>query len=310
MPTFRDFEFRSSTGENTIHARMCVPDGTPRAVIQISHGIAEHIRRYDEFMEFLAGKGYVAIGNDHLGHGDNIKSPVEEGFFAAENGWDYVVSDMDKLHDIMKEEYPDIPYVFFGHSMGSFLTRTYIIKNPDKYDAVILSGTGHQPKALISSGYAIASVSTKVKGPMADGNLINKIAFGAYNDKIENQRTAFDWLSRDDESVDKYVSDPLCGFVAKTSLYRDMMGGIKFITNQENINKMNKDKPVYFMSGDADPVGDYGKGVNKAYKAFCKAGCKDVFIRLYPEGRHEMLNELNKQEVFNDVLQWLEEKVK
>lgn len=309
MPSFQDFYFQSSTGRTSIHALKCVPDSKPRAVVQIAHGIAEHIDRYRPFMEFLADNGFVVAGNDHLGHGKSIRVPGEQGFFAEKDGWWRVVDDMDKLHDIMSNEYPELPYVLFGHSMGSFLTRTYLIKHPDKYDGVILSGTGHQSPALVLSGNAAASVMAKLNGAMGDGSKLDSLAFGTYLNKIENPRTKFDWLSRDTEQVDKYIADPLCGFVGKIGLYRDMMQGIKFITDKKNIAQMNKEKPVYFMSGDGDPVGDYGKGVERAYKAFCDAGLHDVFMRLYPGGRHEMLNETNKEQVYQDILSWLNEKI-
>ena len=309
MPSFQDFYFQSSTGRTSIHALKCVPDSKPRAVVQIGHGIAEHIDRYRPFMEFLADNGFVVAGNDHLGHGKSIRVPEEQGFFAEKDGWWRVVDDMDKLHDIMSNEYPELPYVLFGHSMGSFLTRTYLIKHPDKYDGVILSGTGHQSPALVLGGNAAASVMAKLNGAMGDGAKLDSLAFGTYLNKIENPRTKFDWLSRDTEQVDKYIADPLCGFVGKIGLYRDMMQGIKFITDKKNIAQMNKEKPVYFMSGDGDPVGDYGKGVERAYKAFCDAGLHDVFMRLYPGGRHEMLNETNKEQVYQDILSWLNEKI-
>lgn len=309
MPSFQDFYFQSSTGRTSIHALKCVPDSKPRAVVQIAHGIAEHIDRYRPFMEFLADNGFVVAGNDHLGHGKSIRVPEEQGFFAEKDGWWRVVDDMDKLHDIMSNEYPELPYVLFGHSMGSFLTRTYLIKHPDKYDGVILSGTGHQSPALVLGGNAAASVMAKLNGAMGDGAKLDSLAFGTYLNKIENPRTKFDWLSRDTEQVDKYIADPLCGFVGKIGLYRDMMQGIKLITDKKNIAQMNKEKPVYFMSGNGDPVGDYGKGVERAYKAFCDAGLHDVFMRLYPGGRHEMLNETNKEQVYQDILSWLNEKI-
>lgn len=309
MPSFQDFYFQSSTGRTSIHALKCVPDSKPRAVVQIAHGIAEHIDRYRPFMEFLADNGFVVAGNDHLGHGKSIRVPEEQGFFAEKDGWWRVVDDMDKLHDIMSNEYPELPYVLFGHSMGSFLMRTYLIKHPDKYDGVILSGTGHQSPALVLGGNAAASVMAKLNGAKGDGAKLDSLAFGTYLNKIENPRTKFDWLSRDTEQVDKYIADPLCGFVGKIGLYRDMMQGIKFITDKKNIAQMNKEKPVYFMSGDGDPVGDYGKGVELAYKAFCDAGLHDVFMRLYPGGRHEMLNETNKEQVYQDILSWLNEKI-
>ena len=308
MPEFRDFYYESSTGKNQIHARICTPDGVPRGIVQIAHGIAEHINRYEDFMRFLAENGFVAVGNDHLGHGKSIARLEEQGIFAEKDGWNYVVEDMKKLREQVKEQFPNLPYVFFGHSMGSFLTRTFLILHPDLYDAAILSGTGHQAAALVNGGFLAAELMTKLKGPRSSGQALNDMAFRSYCKRIENPRTPFDWLSRDSETVDKYIADPLCGFVCKTSLYRDMMGGLKFLTSQKNINKMNKDAPIYFMSGAEDPVGDYGAGVETAYKAFCRAGLKDVMIRLYPGGRHEMLNELNRDDVMQDILNWLNEK--
>ena len=310
MPSFQEFTFTSSTGMNRIRAKKYLPDGEAKAIVQIAHGIAEHIDRYAEFMEFLAGNGYIVVANDHLGHGKSINGPEDLGFFAARDGWNYVLRDMEKLHDRTVKEHPGLPYVMFGHSMGSFLTRTYLIRYPGKYDAAILSGTGHQAKPMVLGGYALASAAVKLYGPRKVGDKLNSIAFGAYNNGFENPRTAFDWLSRDEAQVDKYIADPLCGFVATVSLFRDMMGGIRFITDQKSISAMSRTQPVYFMSGDCDPVGDNGKGVERAYKAFCDAGLHDVMIRLYPGGRHEMLNEVNKYDVYQDILSWLKEKVK
>lgn len=305
MPSFQDVFFPSSNGKSTIHVRKCLPDGEPRAVIQIVHGIAEHINRYDDFMMFLANNGFAVAGTDHLGHGQSAPSPEELGFFDDEDGWNRVVDDVGTLREMMHEEFHDVPYIFFGHSMGSFLTRTYLINNPDKYDAAIISGTGHQSKALVFAGLAASSAVVKLQGSRADGKMLNDIAFGAYNKKINFPMTEFDWLSRDHESVKKYIDDPMCGFVCKASLYRDMMTGVKYITDQRNIDRMSKDQPIYFMSGACDPVGDYGKGVERAYKAFCDAGLRDVTMHLYPGGRHEMLNETNRQEVYQDILTWL-----
>ena len=227
MPSFQDIFFPSSTGKNTIHARKCLPDGKPRAVIQIVHGISEYINRYDDFMLFLANNGFAVAGDDHLGHGQSVTRPEELGFFDDEKGWDKVVADVGKLREMMHEEFPDVPYIFFGHSMGSFLTRTFIIQNPDKYDAAIISGTGHQSKALVYAGLAMGNAVVKLHGPRANGKMLNDIAFGAYNKKIDFPMTDFDWLNRDYESVKQYMADPMCGFVCKASLYRDMLTGIK-----------------------------------------------------------------------------------
>ena len=309
MPEIRDFYFPSTNGKNKILARICTPDKPPKAVVQIAHGIAEHISRYDPFMFFLAENGYVAVGNDHLGHGLSAENEDGLGIFDTQNGWTYAVDDMKALRDQVRQEFHDIPYIFFGHSMGSFLTRTYMIRYPDQYDAAILSGTGQQSPALINAGFFAANLLTLLRGPGADGKLLNDMAFGSYCKKIDNPRTPFDWLSTNEENVDRYIADPLCGFVAKCSMYRDMMGGLKFLTKQSNIDKMNKDAPIYFMSGAEDPVGDYGAGVEKAYRAFCDAGLHDVTMKLYPGGRHEMLNETNREEVMQDILAWLDQRV-
>ncbi len=309
MPEIRDFYFPSTNGKNKILARICTPDKPPKAVVQIAHGIAEHISRYDPFMFFLAENGYVAVGNDHLGHGLSAENEDGLGIFDTQNGWTYAVDDMKALRDQVRQEFHDIPYIFFGHSMGSFLTRTYLIRYPDQYDAAILSGTGQQSPALINAGFFAANLLTLLRGPGADGKLLNDMAFGSYCKKIDNPRTPFDWLSTNEENVDRYIADPLCGFVAKCSMYRDMMGGLKFLTKQSNIDKMNKDAPIYFMSGAEDPVGDYGAGVEKAYRAFCDAGLHDVTMKLYPGGRHEMLNETNREEVMLDILAWLDQRV-
>ncbi|MBR2808312.1 MAG: alpha/beta hydrolase [Oscillospiraceae bacterium] len=309
MPEIRDYYFPSTNGKNKILARICTPDKPPKAVVQIAHGIAEHISRYDPFMFFLAENGYVAVGNDHLGHGLSAENEDGLGIFDTQNGWTYAVDDMKALRDQVRQEFHDIPYIFFGHSMGSFLTRTYLIRYPDQYDAAILSGTGQQSPALINAGFFAANLLTLLRGPGADGKLLNDMAFGSYCKKIDNPRTPFDWLSTNEENVDRYIADPLCGFVAKCSMYRDMMGGLKFLTKQSNIDKMNKDAPIYFMSGAEDPVGDYGAGVEKAYRAFCDAGLHDVTMKLYPGGRHEMLNETNREEVMQDILAWLDQRV-
>ena len=309
MPTFKDFYFNSSTGKNKIHARMCVPDAEPRAIVQIIHGIAEYIDRYDEFMSFLADNGIIAVGTDHLGHGKSIESDEQTGFFAYDNGWDYVVRDEEVLRLAMHENYPELPIIVFGHSMGSFMTRTLLIRYPDAFNAAIISGTGNQGAALVNGGLFMGNLVTGLKGAHHYSKFLNNLAFGSYNKIYDNPKTEYDWLSRDEANVQKYIDDPLCGFIPSCSLFRDMMTGVKFITNKKNLTAMNKNMPVYFMSGDMDPVGECGKGVQKAYNNFLEAGMKDVSIKLYPGGRHEMLNEINKDEVYTDILAWLGSKI-
>lgn len=309
MPQFNEFNYDSSTGRNSIYARECVPDVEPKAVVQIVHGIADHIERYDEFMMFLAENGYVAVGEDHLGHGRTITAPEQQGFFDEKDGWNRVLDDLDSLRSIERRKYPDLPYVFFGHSMGSFLVRNYLINNPGKYDGAIICGTGHQSPALVIGGYTLASAAVKLYGAHKIGNKLNDVAFGTYNNKYDFVRTPFDWVNSDPAKVDEYIADPFCGFIATVSLFRDMMGGVKTITNQKNIDRMSKDQPVLFIAGKDDPVGEFGEGVTRAYEAFCKAGLHDVYMKLYPGARHEIINEPIHKTVFNDVLNWLNEKI-
>ena len=309
MSVFKDIYFDSSNGKNKVRALICVPDGEVRGVVQIAHGIAEHIDRYRDFMEYLADNGFVVAGDDHLGHGKTMTGEEDKGQFSDKDGWNCVVKDLVSLHDLMVTEYPGINYIVFGHSMGSFLMRTYIADYPSKYDMAIISGTGHQGKLLVTAGNIIAQNTIKKKGYDSDGTSLNNLSMGGYQKKIKNPRTDCDWLSRDEAQVDKYVADETCGFTAKAGLYADMLKGVKYVTDMNNIRKIRKDKPVLFISGDMDPVGEYGKGVKKAYGCFKKAGIADVTMKLYPEGRHEMLNELNKDEVYKDILDWISERL-
>ena len=309
MHEIKEFTFPSSTGHNTIYARRCEPEGAPRGIVQIAHGIAEHIGRYEGFMEFLADNGFIAVGNDHLGHGKSVSDPEEYGFFDEKDGWSRVVDDMKALHDMIAGEYPELPYIFFGHSMGSFLTRTYIIKYPDDPALAVICGTGHQPIMQVAAGLAASEAAVKMYGPRKVGEKLNNIAFGEYNKSYDDVRTEYDWPSRDPGIVDGYIADPMCGFIPKVSLLRDMMRGLMFITDANNIAKMNKDMPVLFIAGWADPVGEYGKGVKRAFETFCSAGMQHVHIKLYPGARHELLNELNKEEVMDDIMRWINGKL-
>ena len=310
MPKFEDFTYESSTGKNLLHARRCLPDGKPRAVVQIEHDLADHISRYDGLMEMLAENGIFSVGCDRLGHGDSVRRDEDLGFFSEEDGWAHVVKDLDLLRDLTRRAYPDLPYLFFGQGMGSFVVRSYLIRHPGRYDAAVLSGTGHPGKLLLLAGSGALGLMGRSRDPYAGGKAFRELAFGSYCKQIPDPRTPFDWLSRDEEAVDRYLADPRCGFPCQAGLYRDLLDGLRLITDQRNIDRMNKEAPILFLSGDADPVGEYSQGVERAYQAFRSAGLKDVSIRLYPGGRHEMLSETNKEDVKQDILNWINEKLK
>lgn len=304
------FRFPSCDGAHQIFARQWLPScEQPKAVVQIVHGISEYIDRYTAVARFLAYHGFVVVGCDHLGHGRTALSSEEYGFFAEENGWHTVSADVHRLRVLMGEKYPDLPYFMLGHSMGSFLARTYLIDWPGTLTGCVLSGTGQESPALISAGRSIANLVCKTSGPRTHSKLIEQLAFGTYNKQFAPARTRADWISRDEDVVNAYVADPLCSFMPSAGMFRDMMDGLRYIADKSNLNKMDPTTPIYLFSGDRDPVGKNGAAVQKVACFFQKAQCKDVAVRLYPNGRHEMLNEINQEEVFADLLEWLESKL-
>jgi len=303
-----DFWF-DSCGMGRIHCCKWTPEGEPRAVLQIVHGIAEFVERYDTFANYLTGLGYVVVAEDHMGHGQSINGGGIQGYFHG--GWFRAVEDTCKLLNDTKAEYPDLPYVLFGHSMGSFMARTILCRYPDApIDAAVICGTGWQPTfALPALLKVVGAVCNKI-GETNPSEKLQGMVFGSYNSKVEHPRTPFDWLSRDKEIVDAYIAHPLCGFTASCGLLRDMMTGIHYIQLPEHLENMRKDLPVFFIAGGDDPVGSYGKGIHQAASAFRKVGMTDVSVRIYPLCRHEILNEINKEDIFADVAQWLDKELK
>ncbi|WP_099362551.1 alpha/beta hydrolase [Fredinandcohnia onubensis] len=278
----------------------------PKGIIQIAHGMAEHIERYDLFAKALIQEGYVVYGNDHRGHGKTGKNANQVGFFAEENGFDLVVEDMLQLTNIIKKDYPNKPIFLFGHSMGSFLSRRYIQTHGDQLAGVILSGTGGNPGLIGQVGIGISKFEMKRKGKRTSSSLMNKLTFGSYNKAFTPARTEFDWLTRDDSEVDKYIEDPLCGGIFTAGFFYDLVSGVAKVNKHSANRKIPKDLPMYFLAGDKDPVGNFSKGILQAADMYIKLGIEDVTVKLYEDSRHEILNELNKEEVFTDVINWLE----
>ena len=298
-----DFYFPSN-GAGMIHGCRWEPEGKPRGVIQIVHGIAEHVARYDEFANFMAEHGFLVVAEDHMGHGLSIGDQDVPGYF--EGGWFKAVSDCHRLMSYTRMEQPNVPYILLGHSMGSFMVRTMLAKYPQaNISAAILSGTAWMHRSMINTGHATAALVCKTEGPQSYSPLLSTMMFGGYNRRVERRRTEFDWLSRDVASVDAYVADPLCGFSATSALVRDMMIGLRYIQEPENLDKMQKNMPILFVSGGDDPVGAYGEGVTKAWDAFRKVGMQRCDLRIYPLCRHEVLNEINKIEIYEYILRWL-----
>ncbi len=306
MANCKEFYFPSSNGVSRIHAAEWTPDGPPVAVLQIAHGVAEYGMRYAPFAEFLTEHGFVVVANDHLGHGLSAEKDAETLYFGPHDGWKHVVDDMYALRCRTKEKYPDLPYFLMGHSMGSFLTRTYLIRYPGTVDAAIIMGTGQQSPAIVAGGRAIAKAAGKRHGFIAHSPRVESLAFGAYNKAFAPNRTEVDWLSVSENNVDSYIADPLCGQKTSIGLFYEMLGGIRFVSAQKNINSMNLNTPILFIAGDRDPVGEMGKGVKRAYSAFRRAGVRDVELKLYKGLRHEILNEDCRAVVYNDLLAWMQ----
>lgn len=299
MGARKEFTYPSSDGTHNIHAVLWLPEGRIRAVVQLVHGISEYILRYDPFARYLADHGIAVAGNDHLGHGETAEGPEEYGYF--DDWWD-LVHDVRALRVRMGEEYPEAPYFLLGHSMGSFVVRTYLVDYPGTLTGAILSGTGQEPAALVGLGKWL----TGLGDPHKVNRLFTALSLGAYNRQFRPNRTGADWICRDEAVVDAYVADPLCSFVPTAGMNHAMMSGLQYVAKKENLARMDRDMPVYFFAGDADPVGASGRGVEKVERWFREAGVRDVEVKLYPGGRHEMLNETNKEAVWADTLAWIE----
>lgn len=311
MTNMTEFTFLSTDGKTQLHGMRWEPEGgSVRAVLQICHGVAEHIARYDAFARYLNGLGIAVVGHDHLGHGLSLPEGGTPVYFGVGNTWNTVVDDIYVLHQRIRLWYPDVPLCIMGHSMGSFLTRTYLIRYPGTVKAAVIMGTGWQPKAVIAGGMAVAKAVGAVVGENGTSDLVTNLAFGAYNKLFAPNRTSCDWLSADEGNVDAYMADPLCGADATVGLFRQMLSGIRFNQKLSNLRQMDPRIPVLFVAGEKDPVGDCGNGVRRTYQEFRRAGVQDCTLKLYPGLRHEILNEkAQQQQIFEDIGQWLTSKL-
>ena len=301
MANRQEFFYPSCDGVHQVHGVLWLPEtGEPKGVVQITHGICEYALRYEPFAVFLTEQGYAVTGSDHLGHGLTASGPEEYGYFTD---WFALTKDLYSLRKQIGSRYPELPYFLLGHSMGSFQARTYLIDYPGTVDGCILSGTGQEGALTVALGKLLTSIGD----PHKVNKLFLSISLGAYNKKFAPNRTSADWISRDEAVVDRYLADPLCNFPTRAGMNHAMMTGLQYIAKKENLAKMDKTTPVGLFSGDVDRVGAMGEGVKKVYGFFRDAGCQNVTMKLYPGARHEILNETNRQEVYADLLAWLEE---
>lgn len=297
--------FYSSKGGGRIHGCRWEPQGQHRAVVQIVHGIAEHIGRFESLAVYLNSLGYVVVAEDHMGHGRSISEECPQGHFKG--GWFAAVEDTRTLMKYTMSKYPGLPYVILGISMGSFLVRTLLAKYPDcGIGGAVICGTAWQDKALLNTARRVCGLVCRTAGDERPSPMLQKLMFGSYNKGIQRPQSINAWLCRDADVVRAYDEDPLCGFAATAGLYRDMMEGIAYIQKPEHIAAMDNGLPVLFIAGDRDPVGNYGKGVEACADAFRETGMEHVTVKLYPGSRHDVLNELDKLTVWTDMTNWIE----
>lgn len=309
--TKKEYSVLSKSGVADVYARMWLPEGKPSAIFQIAHGMAEHGERYEEFAKYLCEKGFAVLVDDHVGHGKSVKTDEDLGYFGENGGWNAFVEDERAFTEIIKNEYPDTPVVFFGHSMGSFIAREYIRRygKDERIKAAVICGTSGKNPA---SGIAIklAGAIAKIKGTRHRSNFINSVAFGTYNSRIKNARTPFDWLTRDEKIVDEYIADKYCGFLFTAAGYKDLFTVLDAVSGKDWYSGVSNELPLLIIAGEEDPVGAYGKGIKQVYNDLLQSGQKDVTLRLYPEMRHEILNEFGKEKVYEDVAAWAISKIK
>lgn len=301
-----EFYFPSKDGNTEIHTIVWKPEGEVRAVLQLAHGMVEYIDRYDEFANYLCKKGIYVVGNDHLGHGKSVQSKAEYGYFHKKNGNACLVADMHTLRTRISKKYPDVPYFMLGHSMGSILMRQYMQMYGNGLSGVILLGVvSERPKAVVCGGRHLCKVISIVKGGHYRSKLVDTLVTGSFNRKFKPALTRADWVTSDAEHLEKYVNDPLCSFVFTVNAYYHMLGGLQQVSKKESAFMIPKNLPVLLAAGSDDPVGNCGKGVRKIFERYKKAGLEDVTLRLYAGDRHELLNETDRQQVYADVYEWI-----
>lgn len=297
--TREEFFYPSSDGHHQIHALLWTPPGAVRGVVQIAHGMCEYAGRYEPLARFLTGRGFAVSGNDHLGHGQSVAGREEYGYF--QDWWD-LVRDARALRLELERRFPGLPCFLLGHSMGSFVARCYLVAYPGTVAGCLLSGTAYLPPWVAAAGQWLAGLGD----PRRPNKLFYRISIGAYNRAFAPNRTRADWLSSDPAAVDAYLADPLCTIHATGAMDRAMMAGLRFVCRRGPMKQMDPATPIYLFSGDLDPVGNRGKGVRTVARRFRAVGCRDVTVRLYPGGRHEMLQERDRDQVCRDLLAWLE----
>ncbi len=306
----KEYSFPSSDGITKIHVISWIPDeGAPKAVLQIVHGMIEYIDRYDEFANYMTTKGFIVIGHDHLGHGKSVRSDEDLGFIADNNPSDKLIHDINRLRNATVKKYPDLPYFILGHSMGSYLLRKYISQYGDGLAGAIVMGTGCESDIATLGGLALIKAKAKKFGWHYRDTKVRDLTYTApykkYN--LDGTDISNSWLSKNEENVAAYYSNPLNTFTFTLNGYEALLTTVLYTNQKKNIDSIPKNLPILIVSGEDDPVGNLGAGVKKVYQKFVQAGIKDVVCHLFPNDRHEILNETDREDVYAYISDWLDE---
>lgn len=301
--------FLSSDGKTAVSYKIWEPDGDVkniRGVVQISHGMCEYVERYAGYAAHLCELGFVVGGNDHLGHGDTAPDADSLGFIAESDGPRYLVEDVHRMTGILKERYPDVPFVLLGHSMGSFIARSYLSLYAEELDAAIIMGTGgtKNPTGL---GMFVADLVSAVCGQRRRSKMLTALAFGSYNKRCGKGADMRSWLTKDKEIAARYAADPYCNYIFTAQAYHDMFSLLDSVSTEEWARSVPTDLPILLISGDEDPVGNYGKGVHQVSGLLMGVGVRDVTVKLIRGDRHEVLNETDRTEVYAVIDEWLDD---
>ena len=303
-----NFTFLSNDGKTAIHAVKFTPDsGEYKAILQITHGMVEFIERYATFAEYLTANGYMVVGHDHLGHGQSVESKEDWGYFCEGNPSDIVVADIHKLRTLTQEENPEVPYFMLGHSMGSFMLRKYLAFHNENLRGAIIMGTGFIPGNMTNLALKLTGIVAKFRGSKYRSKLIQSLAFGADYKGFDmtGEKPEDSWLTKDVDIVNQYYNEPRCTYMFTVNGYKGLFEAVNFSCDPENAARLPKKLPLFIVSGEQDPVGGLGKGVMQVYDMYKDAGIQDLTYKLYENDRHEILNETDKQVVFDDILAWM-----
>ena len=305
-----EFCYASRDGQSQIHAVRWIPEGEVKAVLQIVHGMSEYIDRYEVFAEYMTSQGILVTGEDHLGHGKTITECGSlQGYFCKQDPATVIVRDVHRLKKMTQELYPNAPYFILGHSMGSFMARNYMLRYGKGVQGMIIMGTGNQSKGLLTFSKILATILGAFQGQKHVSKFMEKLSFGGYLKRIPNPDTPFDWLSVNKENVKKYMADPLCGFTFTINGYKTVLELLYRLTDSKELNQIPKELPVFLLSGEDDPVGNYGEAVKSVTASLKAAGLVNVESKLYAKDRHEILNENDRNTVYTDILAWIQKYV-